>query len=140
KVSSDTFDVTAARPNGFEPSPQQKIIFAWAKNGSGTAFIEAVAGSGNTTSWGEALKFMPASVAFTAYKKKIAQEIQQKTMKLAKQNLRVGTFHSFGFNAWRRIHRNIRVDDRNKRDMMVTYCEVPERFHSIVQRLVSLGK
>ena len=126
--------------NGFNPSPQQTKVFDWVRNDRGNAFIEAVAGSGKTTTLIQALKLMPGSVAFTAYNKKIAVEISQKTEKIGKQNLRVGTFHSFGFNAWRRVHRGVRVDDRNKRDMMLTFCEVPERFHSIVHRLVSLGK
>lgn len=125
---------------GFIPSPQQEAIFKWVLEGQGNAFVEAVAGAGKTTTLIKALHLMPGSVAFTAYNKKIAVEIQQKTEKLAKQNLRVGTFHSFGFNAWRRVHRNVRVDERTKRELMLMECEVPERLRSVTQRLVSLAK
>lgn len=125
---------------GFTPSPQQEKIFEWIEEGQGNAFIEAVAGAGKTTTLVEALRLMPGSAAFTAYNKKIAMEIEAKTQKLAKQNLRVGTFHSFGFNTWRRVYRGVRVDDRGKSDLMMLECEVPERLRSLTHKLVSLGK
>lgn len=126
--------------NGMPASPQQEHIFDWIKNGQGNAFVEAVAGSGKTTTLVEALRLMPGSVAFTAFNKKIVDEINQRTRYLNKQNLNVGTFHSFGFNAWRRVHRQVQVNPRTKSDMMLLYCEVPERFHSIVKLLVSFAK
>lgn len=134
---------TTKRPkavNGFQPSPQQQAIFNWIEKGTGNAFIEATAGSGKTTTLVQAIRFMSGSVAFTAYNKKIAQEIEAKTKELMKQNLRVGTFHSFGFNAWRRVHRDLRVDPRSKKEFMLTSCSVPERLHSVTHKLVSLGK
>jgi superfamily I DNA/RNA helicase len=80
-----------------KPSPQQKAVEDWIINGTGNALIEAVAGSGKTTTllWG--LKETAGEVAFTAFNKGIALEIDSK---VKKQNLgdrvKTGTVHSFG--------------------------------------------
>ena len=59
----------------FKPSVQQANFFEWVVKGSGSCVIEAVAGSGKTTTIIEGLKLMKGDVFFGAYNKNIADEI-----------------------------------------------------------------
>ena len=63
----------------FTLSPQQQRVVDWAANGRGSAFVEAVAGAGKTTTLIELLKATRGSVAFAAYNKKIADAQAQLT-------------------------------------------------------------
>jgi len=95
----------------FKPSPQQAQYFNWIENGKGSALLEAVAGSGKTTTLIQGLIRMNGDVFFGAYNKKIAEEIQNKTNGLKLTcSLNVSTMHSAGFAIWRRSQRNVQVD------------------------------
>lgn len=97
-------------------STQQQAVVSWTRDGKGSAFVEAVAGAGKTTTLIELIKETRGSVAFAAYNKKIAAEISTKVVKLNLGNrARVGTFHSFGFSAVRRIYDRVLVDADIKR-------------------------
>jgi DNA helicase II / ATP-dependent DNA helicase PcrA len=130
----------------FKPSPQQRGLFDWVENSTGNAFVEAVAGSGKTTSLIEACIRMKGSVAFAAYNKKIADEIKDRIAEKNKQHdglsnrVRAGTFHSFGFSAWRRVHPKVKVDVRTKTDMMIDQNFVEDNLREFVVKLVSLAK
>lgn len=90
-------------------SPQQEAVFAAVErvtyasadkfSAEQNLLVEAVAGSGKTTTLVEACSRMQGSVAFCAYNKKIADDIKLKTAELG--HVSAGTFHSFGFAAWR---------------------------------------
>lgn len=141
----------AAAP-AFIPSPQQEAIFQWVLTGTGSAFVEAVAGAGKTTTLIGVLRILRGSVAFVAYNTKIVAEIKARVARLEQElgvrfpNLRVGTFHSFGFQAWRRVHPGVKSGpeaSREKRDMTVAKLKehkVPEGLHGFVLKLVSLAK
>ena len=128
----------------FTPSPQQQAVFDWVKNGQGNAFVEAVAGSGKTTTLIEVLKLTEGSVAFAAYNNAIAKEIQAKVAPLRFGNrVRVGTFHSFGFGAWRYVHKNVQAGPqaaRDKADMTARELEIPQQLRGFVEKLVGLAK
>jgi DNA helicase II / ATP-dependent DNA helicase PcrA len=131
----------------FRLSPQQQRVVDWTLSGSGSAFVEAVAGAGKTTTLLALLAATKGSVAFAAYNKKIADEIKAKAVKLNLGNrVRIGTFHSFGFTAWRRVHPNVKSGPeacRQKDDMTIAKLEknsVPKGMHSFVLKLVSLAK
>lgn len=104
----------------FSPSIQQAGVLDFVKNGSGNAFVEAVAGAGKTTTLIECVALMAAnprnSIAYAAYNKKIADEVKAKLEKrgLLSRNVQVGTFHSFGYNAWRRAHPGVQLKDKEK--------------------------
>lgn len=144
--------LVASPAPAFVPSPQQAAVFEWVLNGTGSAFVEAVAGAGKTTTLIGVLKLLRGSVAFVAYNTKIVAEIKARVAKLEKElgvsfsNLRVGTFHSFGFQAWRRVHPGVKSGPeaaREKRDMMVKKLvenKVPEGLHGFILKLVSLAK
>lgn len=136
--------MTTTNPIAITASPQQAAVVQFVQSGRGSAFVEAVAGSGKTTTLIKALVETTGSVAFCAYNKAIAVEISAKVSKLNLGNrVRVGTFHSFGFNAWRRIHPKVEVDARKKEQQSIqemTRREVPQALHSFVLKLVGLAK
>lgn len=122
------------------PSPQQQVVYDWVTSGTGNAVLEAVAGAGKTTTLVEAVKLMTGSVAFAAYNKKIAVEIQERVSRTTTAaQVRAGTFHSFGFQAWKKVAPKVRVDDRKTLSIMDDF-KIPEKGQSFVKQLVSLAK
>lgn len=86
--------------NEFTPSQYQQDIFEFIQNGTGNAVVEAVAGSGKTTTIVKALSFTPPTdkVAFVAFNKHIADELKRR----APGHVKVCTLHSLGFSNLRR--------------------------------------
>jgi len=80
---------------GFEPSPYQQAIFDFVATGNGHGVVYGVAGCGKTTTNIQALNYVPSSakVAFLAFNKHIAQELQDRGVDCAR------TFHSLGNKA-----------------------------------------
>lgn len=77
----------------FLPSQYQKNIFNWIESGSGDGFVQAVAGSGKTTTLVEGAKKLKDSKAlFLAFNKTIADNLGQDLP----QNMEARTFHSLG--------------------------------------------
>jgi superfamily I DNA/RNA helicase len=105
----------------FLPSAQQTTFFNWIKDGEGSCVLEAVAGSGKTTTLIEALKIMKGTIFFGAYNKKIAVEISDRAPKL-KNGLNISTMHAAGFKAWRKAAPRVQVNNDKCRDIyrMVT--------------------
>lgn len=126
-------------PRAFIPSVQQQAVFDWIDNGRGNAVVEAVAGSGKTTTLVEAMKRMSGSVAMVAYNKKIADEISERLKQLNVKHARASTFHSAGFSAWRRVAPGVVVDDK-KVFKILDAAKVDEKYIPVAARLVSLGK
>lgn len=83
----------------FVPSQYQLAIFDFISNGTGNAFVEAVAGSGKTTTIVKALELTPktAKVIFLAFNKHIQEELSRR----APGHVKVQTMHSLGFAALR---------------------------------------
>jgi DNA helicase-2/ATP-dependent DNA helicase PcrA len=77
-----------------KPSIYQEAIFDFVKNGSGSAVVEAVAGSGKTTTVLASLKLIPKnqSVLLLAFNKSIADELKKK----APEHVDVKTFNGYG--------------------------------------------
>lgn len=128
------------------PSPQQVAALDWAATGSGSALVEAVAGSGKTTTLLKMLAKIPAgrTVTFLAFNKSIATEIQGKVeaaVQRGEVRCRVNacTFHSAAFAAWRRVAPQVTVDGK-KIDCIMGDLEVPELYRSFVKAVVSLAK
>ena len=91
-------------------SEYQKDIFDFVKNGSGNAVVEAVAGSGKTTTILAALNYTDknAKVAFVAFNKRIATELGNR----APDHVHVGTLHSLGLRNIRNQLGKVKVDNR----------------------------
>jgi superfamily I DNA/RNA helicase len=79
----------------FKPSPYQQAIFDWIENGAGNAVVDAVAGSGKTTTIVQAAKLLPRNLraAFVAFNNHIVQELNER---LAGTSVRATTLHSAG--------------------------------------------
>jgi len=127
-------------------SPQQQAVCDFVANGRGSAFVEAVAGAGKTTVLIEALKRTNGWVAFAAYNAKIAAEIKSKVAKSGHDfgnRVKIGTFHSFGLNAWRFVHKGVKYgpeEARAKAQMTADHLQIPKRLQPFVEKLVSLAK
>ncbi len=91
----------------FNSSPNQAAIFDFIRDGKGSAIVEAVAGSGKTTTIIESLAYVPegASVLMLAFNASIAKELGARIEALGKRTGRdtakiAGkTFHSLGYGA-----------------------------------------
>lgn len=84
-----------------QPSKYQAAVYDWVRHGEGNAVVDAVAGSGKTSTGVEALKCIDpsASVLFLAFNRHIAAELKGRVP----SNVRVATLNSFGWGAvmWR---------------------------------------
>lgn len=80
----------------FKPSKYQEDIFKWVSTGKGNAIIQAVAGSGKTTTIIEIGNRVPKDVKsiFVAFNKAIATTLQEKLP----NNVESRTLHSFGMS------------------------------------------
>jgi superfamily I DNA/RNA helicase len=78
------------------PSIYQSAVYDFVQNGSGNAVIDAVAGSGKSTTIVNALKLIPTgkNVLFLAFNKAIVEELKVKIGNL--QNVEIMTLHSLG--------------------------------------------
>lgn len=92
----------------FVPSKYQQDIFDWVRNGAGSAVIEAVAGSGKTTTILKALKEIRSQdqTLFLAFNKHIVVELQSKIP----DYVRGVTTNSLGFTAIRERFDKVKLD------------------------------
>ena len=92
------------------PSHYQSAVYSEITNGKSNAVVDAVAGSGKSTTIVEALKLIPLTlrVLFLAFNKAIVEELKLKIGNM--QNVEISTLHSLGFSAIRNTFRNVKVD------------------------------
>jgi len=74
-------------------SKYQQDIFDWVQNGTGNAVVEAVAGSGKTTTLVNALSHMEGHIYFLAFNKHIATDVQKK---VGLPNVTIQTLNALG--------------------------------------------
>lgn len=89
----------------------QQDIFNAVKNENGSLIIEAVAGSGKTTTIAEAYKLAKGSCIFLAFNKSIATE-------LGKRGLNARTFHSLTFGPVTTFKNNKQIDTDKMRKLI----------------------
>lgn len=95
-------------------SKHQTAIFDFIETGRGSAIVNAVAGSGKTTTIVNALERIPRDrkVLFLAFNKSIAQELSARVP----QHVMTGTFHAQGMKAWQRsVGGRVEVDGKKLR-------------------------
>lgn len=82
----------------FTPSPYQEKIFENIVHGTSNMVINAVAGSGKSTTIVNALKLIPEDikVLFIAFNKDIVETLKQKVGE--KDNVHITTYHSLGYS------------------------------------------
>ena len=106
-----TGELTQPQPKKeFEPSKYQQAIFDFVEFGEGNAVIDAVAGSGKTTTIVNALKKISPNLntTFLAFNKSIVTELEKKTP----SHVNVQTLHSLGWQGIRkRFGNDIKLDN-----------------------------
>lgn len=118
-----------------EWSIYQQDIFNFVKRSTKSALIQAVAGSGKTTTIVEATKHAQGQVVFLAFNKSIATELKQR-----KVNAR--TFHSLSYGAVLR-HRNVKEVCGNKTNELVRKhfsSKAAYIYGSFLDKAISLAK
>lgn len=131
--------VNEPEPKQFKPSGYQLEIFEWIAIGSGSAIIEAVAGSGKTTTIVIALELIPKAekTIFMAFNVKIVKELKLRVPTHA----RVATFHSAGLGALKKRYPSAKLDDDKVRKIIkADYENLPTEVAGSVCQLVSLAK
>ena len=95
----------------FVPSKYQKTVYTYIQKGKGNAVIDAVAGSGKSTTIVNALKLIPASksVLFLAFNASIVEELKIKIGNIP--NVDIRTLNSLGFKIVRTAYKNVQLDD-----------------------------
>jgi len=93
----------------FTPSAYQQAIFDWVADGTGSAIVKAVAGSGKTTTVKRCLPFIPEhkSVQLLAFNNSAAKSLKEAIAMLVQESrdgrqykgVRANTFHSLGYGA-----------------------------------------
>lgn len=93
----------------------QRAIYEFVQNGIGHAVIEAVPGSGKSTTLVEALNYIPehmhSSTLFLAFSKKIVTDLQGKIPK----GVACNTFHSFCLQVLKSNSRRLKVDAKGEK-------------------------
>lgn len=130
----------AQQPSEFKPSLYQQALFDWILHGEGSAIVEAVAGSGKTTTIVQALNLIPDGkrAIFLAFNKNIAEELKTRIP----PNHTASTFHSAGLRSWKYQNSRCNIDDFKVRDAAKRHLFASEMadFGDIVVHLVSLAK
>src|SRR5215831_15465090 len=120
----------------FVGSPQQEAIWDSFANEQSHIMIEALAGTGKTTTILEALKRLPVgqSAAFVAFNKSIATELQNRVPK----GVQAATLHSLGFAAVRQQLGRVQVDNDKTLKLLPQNLDFNTKLK--VAKLVSLCK
>ncbi len=95
----------------FKPNKYQEAIYDFILNGEGNAVINAVAGSGKSTTLVNALNIIDSgkSVLFLAFNKSIVEELKKKIGE--KPNVQIKTLHSLGSSVcYNTFHSTINAD------------------------------
>jgi len=104
-------------------SIQQSAVVNWAETGTGHAFVTAVAGAGKTTTLIDVMEAVGRnprnSIAYAAFNKAIAEEVKGKLEKRGIKQVKVGTFHSFGWSAWRKAHPKCQLSKGNQKSDLI---------------------
>lgn len=138
-------DLPMAPAKVFKPSEYQQAIFDWvtkwvATSESRSLIVEALAGSGKTTTGVEMLKLVPTNqdVLFVAFNKHIATELAKR----APSHVKVSTYHSLGYSSVRQAFGDVRVDENKVDNILSSIMDkyVYKPIFSTIKQLVSLVK
>jgi DNA helicase II / ATP-dependent DNA helicase PcrA len=116
-------------------SAYQQAIFSFVETGAGNAIIEAVAGSGKTTTIVEALNRVRGRSIFLAFNKAIAEELKAR-------GVNARTFHSLTYGVTMR-HTGANTINANKlRDLVDDHLHEDDvrMYGAFITRLVSIGR
>lgn len=131
-IGEETSTETTVEKPKFKPSKYQEAIYDFIKNGKGNAVVEAVAGSGKTTTLVEALQYTEGDVLFCAFNKHIANELATK----APDHVMVSTLHSVGYSIIRNnVDGKVNVDDKKLVNLIEKHVPPPMNETDGVKRI-----
>ncbi|MCS7014436.1 MAG: UvrD-helicase domain-containing protein [Chloroherpetonaceae bacterium] len=122
-------------------SEYQQRIFEAVKSSEGNILVDAVAGSGKTTTIIEALKYVPSSaqVLVCAFNKRIQEELQKRTNL---QNVKIQTLHSAGYSTFPQSIRKKQLKQNKYKiiayDMFSHVIELTEKDKESIDELAAL--
>lgn len=122
-----------------EWSSYQLEIFSSLKSGDCHQLVQAVAGSGKTTTLVQALNHVPGTSLFMAFNKAIAEDIRQK----APQSADVKTLNALGHSQWRRNQPAAQLNFKKSLDHLKAVMGETDEFHEWgyqLSRLIGLAK
>src|SRR3990167_1251331 len=99
----------ASKVNGRVWSPQQLAIFKACKDTRANLVVEALAGTGKTTTMVGATNYLGGTTLLCAFNKRIADELKAKIGE--NQYKHVSTLHALGLRLIKRIMPNVEVSD-----------------------------
>jgi DNA helicase II / ATP-dependent DNA helicase PcrA len=118
-------------------SRYQQAIFSYIENETGNAIVEAVAGSGKSTTIVEGMNRIPkgASAIFLAFNKAIAEELKAR-------GVNARTFHSLTYSPVTQLKRTHSVTMNKLRDLVTTKCsgEDSVAYGAFMCKLVGLAR
>lgn len=91
----------------FPPTPEQVKIFDWVIKGRGHLFVEAVAGSGKTTTLKGVASLLKSQGIFCAFNRHIVEELK---LQLKDTSMIVSTLHGIGLGAVKNMYPSTKVD------------------------------
>ena len=119
-IATDIQGKLAAGRKNRKWSPQQESVFDWATQGSGNAFVKAVAGSGKTTT--------------------LIETVHRITDGDTSQ-VKAGTVHSFGYAGWRKVAPKAKLyTNGEKENRIAEEVGIPLKLKGFVFKLVALAK
>lgn len=123
------------------PSPYQLAIYAWVESGTGSAIVDAVAGSGKTYTIVEVIKRIPSSqsVRLFAFNRPVADTLKARVP----SRVDASTYHSGGYRAiLRELPARVETDRTKMRDLIREVLTETDRraYGDELHRLISLAK
>lgn len=104
----------------FQPSHYQTEIFDWIQSGRGNAVVQAVAGSGKTTTLVQAAALLHSQNAvFLAFNKHVATELQKRLGR----TMAAKTIHSIGYNCVRSHLGKLELQDDKYRNLAKPFAD-----------------
>lgn len=124
------------------PSAYQSAVLDFVSNGSGNALIQAVAGSGKTTTLLQVCERIKGRCVALMFNKKIQTEFDSRLKKAGISHVDAKTVHSLGFGAYRKRFGSVNISDTKVRDIVqASFASEDLKFYgSFVSKLVSLAK
>jgi DNA helicase-2/ATP-dependent DNA helicase PcrA len=118
-----------------EWSSRQKAIFNFVENGNGNAIVEAVAGSGKSTTIVECTKRVKGNTLFLAFNKAIAEELKSR-------GVNARTFHSLCYMPVTKARGVSNVETNKLRKLTDLHFKGEDRnlYGAFAQRLVGIAR
>lgn len=119
------------------PSAHQLTILDWIRTGRGHAVVEAVAGSGKTTTLVLCASVIHGRGLFVAFNKHVAETLAGKLEGTA---MEAKTIHGVGFAAVRYAFKKVRVESNKYRNMVRGFEKEIEKSESLFGRKLSVAE